>query len=180
MTEVQNALLKYVKSNTYFSVFLKIDFLLAVIYPLYLILNRIPVLDDVWKYVGMVASLFYIMYLTGVIICFAENKWVPLSVALGIRAVNCIFSLKYGFSFNSLVYIAFYCLLTCICIMKATEDAQWNKLKMKTLGNVSKYAGNVNNALGNNQAPNSVCPNCGALIDDEMRFCRNCGKPVNR
>lgn len=175
MKEVQKKLFDYLQSNTYFYYLLKIDAVIAVIYPIYLVLIRLAFLDPVWRYVGMVSAVLQILYYIGTILCFAENKLIPLDIAFGCMVLNNLFNLQYGISFNRLVYLVFYVLIVVLCVISTKNSGQWNEMDTMFYSKISATSESTIHSSNNAVC---FCPNCGSKIEKGMNFCNNCGHQI--
>ena len=180
MQTIQNALLEYAHNNKYFSSLLKFSSAMAVIYPAYLIISRISFLDFAWKYLGMISAIMYIAYVVGAMLCFARNKLIPLDIAFCCMAFNYMLGLRYGASLNRFVYIAFYAVIAGICIVATKDSSQWAQFKSSIFNKAAQYAEVAGEALSNKSEENVICPNCGHKCNKDMKFCNNCGTPVNQ
>lgn len=179
MQKIQTALLDYVRHNKYLSPFLKFSSVLAVIYPIYLLVSRISILDPVWNYVSSIDSILLIAYYIGTILCFASNKLIPLDIAYCCRAINYIFSLQHGITLNVIVYLAFYSLISGICIVATKNNSQWARLKETTFNKAAQYAEAAGDAISGKSEEEYFCPNCGKKCNKKMKFCNNCGTKIN-
>lgn len=177
MQTVQNALLAYACNNKYLSPLLKASSAMAVMYPIYLIVSRLSFLDFAWKYIGMISAVMYIAYFVGTLLCFARNKLIPLDIAYCCMAVNYMLGLQYGVSLNRIVYIAFYGLIAGICIMTTKNSSQWVQFKASTFNKAAQYAKTAGEMLSSKTEDDIVCPECG---NKDMKFCNNCGNPINK
>lgn len=179
MKNIQDSILNYACSNKYFSPLIKLAHILAVIYPIYLLATKITVLSVVWKYVGLFSAIFFIAYYIGTILCFANNKLIPLDVAYGCMTFYYVLSLQYGISLNRLIYICFYGLITGVCIVATKKTSQWNQLKETTFNKAAEYAATAGNSISSQTEHECTCPKCGKKIDPKMNFCNNCGNQIN-
>lgn len=179
MKSIQDSIMNYAQSNKFFSLLIMIEHVLAVIYPLYLLLSKITILSAVWKYVGLVSAIMYITYYIGTILCFANNRLIPLDIAYGCMTVYYILTLQYGISLNRLIYICFYGFITVICIAATQKTSQWNQLKETTFNKVSEVVAVVDNSISVQKNSENVCPKCGKKVDPKMNFCNNCGNQIN-
>lgn len=180
MQTIQNALLDYARNNKYLSPLLKFSSAMAVIYPVYLIVSRLSFLDFAWKYIGMISAVMYIAYFAGTVLCFARNKLIPLDIAYSCMAVNYMLGLQYGVNLNRIVYIAFYGLIAGICIVATKNSTQWAQFKASTFNKAAKYAEVAGEALSSKGEDDVVCPKCGNKCNKDMKFCNNCGNPINQ
>lgn len=175
MREIQNVLLKYAENSPIFSKVLQADIIISLIYPIYLVLDKIRWLNPICRYIAYISAVLHIAYLIGTILCFAENKIKYLVVAYGCMTLNYLLSLQYGFRFNLLIYLIFYGLITWVCIKGLQNDPQWQMMKTQISDStLEKVSVDVEAAEG------SICPNCGSKIDKRMKFCKECGSPVNQ
>lgn len=180
MKEIQKSILTLIEENKYATLLLRFAGVMAVISPVYMVISRISLLDPVWNMIGMIAAILYLAYYAGTIICFAKGDMIPLSIAYGFMTVNNICNLTYGINLNRIVYILFYAFLTVICLKAAKENSQLDRAKETILLNGTKYVGNAKTTFSN-KAENAVqyCPMCGTKCSKDMRFCCNCGHPMD-
>lgn len=137
-------------------------------------------LDFAWKYIGMISAVMYIAYFAGTVLCFARNKLIPLDIAYSCMAVNYMLGLQYGVNLNRIVYIAFYGLIAGICIVATKNSSQWAQFKASTFNKAAKYAEVAGEALSSKGEDDVVCPKCGNKCNKDMKFCNNCGNPINQ
>lgn len=180
MKEIQNSILAFAQENKYFSKLIKFDVVLAIIYPIYILLAKVIFLNIVFQYLGMISALFYIGYFVGTILCFAENKLIPLDIAFGGMAISYLFNLRYGISFNRLLYIVFYGAILGVCLVETRKSLQWNKFKVSAFSKVADVADAMGERINEKGREQCFCPNCGAKLDKKMRFCNNCGNQIMR
>lgn len=176
MKSIQDSIFKYAQSNKYFFPMIKVAHILAVIYPIYLLVTEITFLSVIWQYVRLFSSIMYIAYYIGTILCFASNRLIPLDIAYGCMTFSYILDLQYGITLNRLVYICFYGLITSLCIVATKNSSQWNKLKEATLNNVTKNVATNTSTCNNDEL---FCSNCGKKIYSKMNFCNHCGNQIN-
>ncbi len=178
MSSIQKSILKYVQDNKFLQPLCKCSGVLAVIYPVYLVVARISFLNFFWKYIGMIVAILYIAYILGVLISFAENKLIQLDIAFSCMAFNHMLSLRYGVNLNRLVYIAFYAFLAVLCIVATSRSSQWDDFKISTLDKAARYAGAAGDALSIKSDTGVICPECGNKCIGGAKFCNKCGKPL--
>lgn len=179
MKTIQDSILNYAQTNKYFSPLIKFAHILAVIYPIYLLVSKITFLSVIWKYVGLVSAILYIAYYVGTILCFANNRLIPLNIAYGCMTFYYVLNLQYGISLNRLIYICFYGLITGVCIVATKKTSQWNQLKENTFNKAAEYAAAANNSISSQKDSENICPKCGKKVDPKMNFCNNCGSQIN-
>ena len=119
--EIQRKLLSYFENNVYFVNLFKFDGIMAVIYPIYLLSIKGSLLSTFWYYGGTFLAILQIAYIVGTVLCFAENKLIPLDIAFGCMALNALLKLQYGITFNRLTSFAFYAFIAGVCI-KSTKE----------------------------------------------------------
>lgn len=95
MREVQNSILKYVQRNRYLSPLLKCDVIMALAYPIYLVFSFVPVLSKLWGYIDIFYAIIYLSFFIGIILCFAQNKLIPMDIAFIGMMIYRLFSLQY-------------------------------------------------------------------------------------
>lgn len=121
MKEIQRKLLGYFENNVYFVNLFKFDGIMAVIYPIYLLSIKGSLLSTFWYYGGTFLAILQIAFIVGTVLCFAENKLIPLDIAFGCMALHALLKLQYGITLNRLTSFAFYAFIAGVCI-KSTKE----------------------------------------------------------
>lgn len=157
MKKIQNDMLDYICGSKYFAPLMKYANIMALLYPIYIILIKFTFLSFVWQYVGIISSLLLVAYYIGTIICFAENNLAMLSVAYGCMTVGYLLSFRFGFSLNTVINILFYGLLTFKCFTGTKTG-----LSKEEPANDFRF-----------------CPVCGKKCSRDTNFCNDCGAKLN-
>lgn len=176
MKTIQDAILNYAQSNRYLSPLIPFAHILAVIGPIYLLVNNIKFLPI---YAGFVVGILDIAYYIGTILCFANNKLLPLSIAFGCMTFYYILNLKYGDFLHCFIFICFYGLLTGVCIAAMRNTSQLSKVKETTFSNsVNAYDTVVDHIVSSHKDSETVCPKCGNKVNSKTNFCSKCGNRI--
>jgi Predicted membrane protein len=179
MKTIQQSLLAYAESNKYLSPLLKISFILAIIYPLFLVLSKITLLNIVWNFIWMFGAVLYIAYIIGVILCFAKNQLIPLDIAFVCMAFSELYLLRYGMTLNQLIYIAFYSAIAAVCIVATRKTNQWNQFMNHGINKAESLIKTESAVSSDNRIKkHTFCPNCGNELMDDAKFCNSCGQQL--
>ena len=180
MKAIQESILAYAQSNKYLAPLLKISFTLAIIYPVFLVISKITLLNMVWNYIWVFGGVFYVAYIIGVILCFAKNQLIPMDIAYVCMAFHQLYMLRYGMSLNQLVYIAFYTAIAVACILATKKTAQWNQFMNDGLNKAAGLVKAENVVNSDKQVKKHIfCSTCGYELTDNAVFCNNCGTQID-
>lgn len=112
LSELKGAVLAYSARNPLFSVLLPFSKLLVLIYSVYLLLNNILFLSPITSVITWISPLLYIAYIIGLVLCFAKNEMLIISIAFWLRAIDdLLFIIQYTVNVNSIVGIILYAAL---------------------------------------------------------------------
>ena len=154
------------------------------------LLERVPVLAPVmpWAFIpalvypvlGMIGSMTYLgffesirallwlLYLAGLAMCFAQELDWAVGAAFAVNALGHLISMLRYFTFNSLIYTAFYALLAWVFLRDLVAGGQLH-LPHAAAAPAQPFAA---------PAPDDTlrfCPTCGEPVDLSGRFCPYCG-----
>ena len=115
LSEVQKTLDKYFKGNNIAVLLMQFSNILTLIYPIYLILTRISFLNFITGILGTVSIVFYFAYFIGLVMCFAKNDMLTITIAFGLNAILEVVDLfVFSISINSILSIIAYAILTIV------------------------------------------------------------------
>lgn len=112
LSKLQNTVYECVMNQPLLILFMKYSRVLALIYPVYLVLNRIPYLNPVISIIAYVGAILYGLYLIGILLCFAKREMIYVVIAFACRTLAYIISLVHYFSISSILCLALYAALT--------------------------------------------------------------------
>lgn len=123
---VQQMLYNYLKSKSVFLILLQISAVLLLVYPVYLLLTRISFLDGFINIIRCISPIFYFAYFLGLILCFAKNEMLLISIAFAIRAlIEIVDIFLYSFGISSVISIAIYIALTGLTFLYSRTIAEY-------------------------------------------------------
>ena len=159
MKKIQNSILEYARKNSYLTLCLNMAPVMAICYPAYLILSRIVILSIVWRIIGSVVAVLYIAFLTGTVLCFAQNQMLALAVAYGCMTLEQLFSFSYGGTLNRIIYLVFYGGITAACVINMKKTA-------------------AQRVMDPPNGSSRFCPQCGCALKADSKFCPVCGTQI--
>ena len=113
LSEVQGTMDRYFRGNNVTVLLMQFSNILALIYPIYLILTRFNFLDFITGIFGTVSIIFYFAYFIGLILCFAKNDMLTVTIAFGLKAALEIIDLfVFSIGINSILSIVAYIAIT--------------------------------------------------------------------
>ena len=126
LLDVQQMLYKYLKSKSVFLILLQISAVLLLVYPVYLLLTRISFLDGFINIIRCISPIFYFAYFLGLILCFAKNEMLLISIVFAIRAlIEIVDIFLYYFGISSVISIAIYIALTGLTFLYSRTIAEY-------------------------------------------------------
>lgn len=126
LLDVQRTMDSYFKGNRTVVVLRQFANVLALIYPIYLILTRISFLNVFTGVLGNISVILYFAYLIGLILCFAKNDMLTVTIAFGLKAILEIIDLfVFSINLNSILSIIAYAAVTvlALCYNNMNADA---------------------------------------------------------
>ncbi len=113
LAEVQKTIERFFKGNNMTVVLMQFSNILALFYPIYLILTRLDFLDFLTGILGMVSVVFYFAYFAGLVLSFAKNDMMTVTVAFGLKtALEIIDLFIFSIGVNSIISIVAYAAIT--------------------------------------------------------------------
>ena len=182
MKNIQIAISEYVKRNKFLYSMTRFASVLALIYPIYCLLSKISFMSPVTKVISSFSTLLLFLYYLGTLLCFSKNKLIPLDIAYICMAINYLFNLQYGITFNRLVYIAVYGFLVAVCIIATRKTSQWSgfiKTSLDKTAKATEAAGNIITPRTSKPTSEVICPKCSTRNSMDMKFCKNCGNQLH-
>ena len=117
LSDVQRTMDSYFKGNEIAVVVRQFANVLALIYPIYLILTRISFLNVFTGILGNLSIIFYITYLIGLILCFAKNDMRTVTIVFGLKTILEIIDLfVFSTNLNSILSVIVYAVLTVLAL----------------------------------------------------------------
>ncbi len=171
MSELQRSLKKLLDGVPVVSVILPFAFVLALIYP---VTELISVLAYARWYYSVFQTLLYIIYLAGLVMCFAQELNWAIGAAFGLRALASLVSmLRYTYiTFSQVLSLVFYAALAVYFLWGLIMS-----LKYMGSGAGANNAGTPGGARGGTPA---YCPQCGTPVAGGGNFCPNCGTKIQQ
>lgn len=117
LLDVQRTIDNYFKGNRIIVVLRQFANVLALIYPIYLILTRISFLHGFTGVLGNLSIIFYFAYFIGLFLCFAKNDMLTITIAFGLKTILEIIDLFiFSISLNSILSIIAYAAITVLAL----------------------------------------------------------------
>lgn len=117
LSDIQRTMDSYFKGHGIVVVLRQFANVLALIYPIYLILTRISFLDVFTGVLGNISIIFYFAYFIGIILCFAKNDMMTVTIAFGLRTILEIIDLfVFSINLNSILSIVAYAVITVLAL----------------------------------------------------------------
>ena len=117
ISDIQRTMDSYFKGHGIVVVLRQFANVLALIYPIYLILTRISFLDVFTGVLGNISIIFYFAYFIGLILCFAKNDMMTVTIAFGLRTILEIIDLfVFSINLNSILSIVAYAVITVLAL----------------------------------------------------------------
>lgn len=117
LSDIQRTMDSYFKGHGIVVVLRQFANVLALIYPIYLILTRISFLDVFTGVLGNISIIFYFAYFIGLILCFAKNDMMTVTIAFGLRTILEIIDLfVFSINLNSILSIVAYAVITVLAL----------------------------------------------------------------
>lgn len=113
LIELQKTMESFFKGNNITVVLMQFSNVLALFYPIYLILTRLDFLDFFTGILGMVSIIFYFAYFIGLVLSFAKNDMLTVTIAFGLKtALEIIDLFIFSIGVNSIISIVAYAAIT--------------------------------------------------------------------
>lgn len=117
LSDVQRMMDSYFKGNRIVVVLRQFANVLALIYPIYLILTRISFLNVFTGVLGNISIILYFAYFIGLILCFAKNDILTVTIAFGLKAILEIIDLfVFSINLNAILSIIAYAAITVLAL----------------------------------------------------------------
>lgn len=117
ISDIQRTMDSYFKGHGIVVVLRQFANVLALIYPIYLILTRISFLDVFTGVLGNISIIFYFAYFIGLILCFAKNDMMTVTIAFGLKTILEIIDLfVFSINLNSILSIVAYAVITVLAL----------------------------------------------------------------
>ena len=117
ISDIQRTMDSYFKGHGIVVVLRQFANVLALIYPIYLILTRISFLDVFTGVLGNISIIFYFAYFIGLILCFAKNDIMTVTIAFGLKTILEIIDLfVFSINLNSILSIVAYAVITVLAL----------------------------------------------------------------
>ncbi|MCD8087160.1 MAG: zinc ribbon domain-containing protein [Oscillospiraceae bacterium] len=172
MTEVRTSLKKLLESNRIIVSIMPAAFVFLLIYPVLGLIDSFTL----WG-IGIfdaVQAVWYILYLFGLILCFAESIDWAIGSAFALNGLSyLVYIIRYA-TFNRVVYLVFYGLLAFYFLRCAFAHNRYREQGTQFSGVGRDNEGNSQGASG--KPKNSFCGSCGTALSPGARFCPVCGK----
>ena len=122
LERVQRSLYDLCKNSGIGVVLLQLSKILALVYPIYLILCNFNFLNPVMGIIRIFAAVLYFAYVAGLITSFAKNDMIIVSAAFGLKAIDYIIGLiMYSFNITTLSYAVLYVILAVWALYKTNS-----------------------------------------------------------
>lgn len=119
-TDVQRTLKSFFEKNSFSFLFMQVSGIVAILYPIYIILTRFSCFNIITGIISWVSILFYFAYILGLIMCIAKNDFVSISIAFGLNVILgivdiCVFSFSISYIISIIAYIILtFAALNCV------------------------------------------------------------------
>lgn len=158
---LQNELSKTINKNKISGFISKYAAVFAIIYPVYLICGNVTALNGIYNAIDFASTIMFYLYYFSLICLFANNKHLPLIIALGLRGLNSfIYIFSSGIGVSSVVRLVLIIPALIYLFKKYSVTEQYQNLK-KNLNLETK-----------------TCSQCGANVKVNDAFCPKCGKKM--
>lgn len=146
-------------SNSFFNFFWKYAIVFALYYPIYLLMARIRGLYDLVEILDYVSIFGFYAYYIGLIALWSKKNYMPILIAFAIRLLNSFILL-----FQTEVPISSICRIAVLvtAFVFVFKD-------FKTTGQYQ----NIRNGF-----EVKPCPDCGASVKTNDKFCPKCGRKM--
>ncbi|MCD8321406.1 MAG: zinc ribbon domain-containing protein [Oscillospiraceae bacterium] len=172
MTEVRNSLKKLLEGNRFIVSIMPVAFVFLLIYPVLGLIDSFTL----WG-IGIfdaIESVWYILYLFGLILCFAESIDWAIGSAFVLNGLSyLVYIIRYA-TLNRVVYLVFYGLLAFYFLRCAFAHNRYGEQETPFRRAGRDNEGNSQRASG--KPKNSFCGSCGTALSPGARFCPVCGK----
>ena len=116
MNKIQEGIQEVMEGTGYSPLLGALGIPFALIYPAYLVLNKIPLISIVAGLLTGISALLLLAFYVGAIVCYAQGQHAILTVSFALMTLNYSISLiSHGISLNRIIYILFYAALTWLC-----------------------------------------------------------------
>ncbi len=165
MEKLRDTLKKTLTSNQITARLLPAATVFLMIYPVAQLLTRFFYLKIYYS----LSALLYLLYIVGVVFSFAMSADLALGISFAMLAVSYLITMIKSFTFNQLVYTAFYAVLAFLAFRnwKIVSPDSSSKMKTATAGKIQKLDAILT----------KLCPECGKRIRAQSKFCPFCGSP---
>ena len=144
-------------------------FVLALVYPGLNLFGSLTYLG----FFESLRALLWLLYLAGLVLCLAQELDWAVDAAFALNALGHLIAMLRCFTFNDLVYTAFYALLGWFFLRDMVTGGQLRLPHLERPANFSTEG------FSAPEAENTLrfCPSCGEPVDLSGRFCPFCGSP---
>ncbi len=112
LSDVQQSLYEYFKQKKIVVLLMQFAVILALVYPIYLIMTRLSFLNFITGILRHINIVFYFAYLIGLVLCFAKRDMMAVFIAFALRTFVSIIDLfKFSVSVNTVLSIIVYGIL---------------------------------------------------------------------
>jgi len=165
MDELRTSLKELVESNTFITSIMPAAFLLLLICP---VVDVVISLAGI-KFLASIRSVLYILYLFGLILCFAESVDWAIRSAFALETLRYLIYIIQDPSFNRFVYLIFYGFLAFYFLRNILFGGQARRIKQQD-GRSFQYQPDQTSA-----PKSAFCGHCGSPMGDSL-ICPECGK----
>ena len=128
LSDVQQSLYEYFKQKKIVVLLMQFAVILALVYPIYLIMTRLSFLNFITGILGHINIVFYFAYLIGLILCFAKRDMMAVFIAFALRTFVSIIDL-FKFSVAWILYwVLLYTVFLLLRHLIVTETVQKFKI----------------------------------------------------
>lgn len=160
---IQTALKKFFEGNQYWRNLLQYAGIFLYIYVAIEIIEMFPLPSGISVAFNYLSAILYFVYISGVVMSYAKNDMIPVFVVFAYKTIAPIISIiRWGFSFNSIIYIIVYGIIAYWAFKKSFQGEEYREQNSDFTSSEQMF-----------------CPNCGKSMSKSSEFCGNCGTKVN-
>lgn len=174
MTELRQSLRRVLESNQLITAVMPAAFVLVLLHPAFSFINSLTYIS----FYAQLRSVFYIAYVLGLLICFANELDWAMGAAFSVFTLQYIISFFKYFTINTAVYVVYYGVLAFFVLRGVIGAGKFNTSAAFGTNTGSGASAWRAEPVQTEAAPvGGFCPNCGKPIDPNGAFCPHCGNP---
>ena len=172
LKQMKNSMRSYVEAQSVLKVLQPIAPILLLIQPIiWILLDIISI-----SLLSQLSAVWYLFFIVGAFICFAESQDGLLGLAFGLKALDYLIGLIRYASLSRFLYFIIYGCLTFLFLRNFFQTEKGKKLAGDMTGAAATAVDSVKNVASNvKSAAYATCPGCGASVARGTAFCPKCG-----